>query len=148
MHDSNHELLLRIETLERKNRRYTRIGALALCAALGGVFLSWRAPCDTVSAERFVLVDPSGKQRATLSAYETGAPQLTFLDKKGRAVATLATDADGAFLALTDAKGEKSVRYAAASATGAKDSAHSTATEPKPEAPRDGVGATSVGMLR
>ncbi|MCC6407656.1 MAG: hypothetical protein IT453_10835 [Planctomycetes bacterium] len=141
MQDRTNELVRRIEELELKNRRSRRWLACAALIAAGAGLTSMRAVCDTVSAERFVLVDPQGKQRAVLTAYETGgAPQFTFFDKKGRAIATLATDSDGAYLALSDAKGEKSVRFAA---SGSNDGpGRATTTETKPEAPREGIGST------
>jgi len=111
MNESN-ELLARIESLEKKNRRLVRMGSAALVAIAGLGAMSMRSTCDTVSAERFVLLDTQGHQRALLSAYETGGvPQLALYDKKGRAVATLGVEKTGAFLSLADANGERSVRY-------------------------------------
>jgi hypothetical protein len=111
MNETN-ELIARIESLERQNRRWMRIGAAALVAIAGAGVMSMRPACNSVSAERFVLLDGQGHQRALLTAYETGgAPQLALYDKKGRAVATLGVEKTGAFLALADANAEKSVRY-------------------------------------
>ncbi len=106
------ELIDRIESLEKTNRRLVRCGAAALVALAGLGAMSMRSTCDTVSAERFVLLDTQGHQRALLSAYENGGvPQLALYDKKGRAVATLGVEKTGAFLSLADANGERSVRY-------------------------------------
>ncbi|MBI5434355.1 MAG: hypothetical protein HZA52_16090 [Planctomycetes bacterium] len=141
MQDPTHELVRRIEELELKQRRSRRWVACAALVVAGAGSMSMRAVCDTVSAERFVLVDPQGKQRAVLTAYETGgAPQFTFFDKKGRAVATLATDADGAYLSLSDAKGERSVRFAANGSN--EGPGRATTTESKSDAPREGIGST------
>jgi hypothetical protein len=141
MNDHAEELVRRVEQLERKNRRLVRWGALTVVATFGGGLMSMRAVCDTISAERFVLVDGQGKQRAVLTAYETGgAPKLTFLDPKGRAVATLATDEGGAYLALSDAKGENSVRFAACE--GGPGESSGPAKPAKKGDERTGLGAT------
>jgi len=106
------ELIARIESLEKKNRRLVRIGGAALVVFAGLGAMSLRSTCDTVSAERFVLLDTQGRQRALLTAYDTGgAPQLALYDKKGRASATLGIGKTGAFLSLADADAEKTVRY-------------------------------------
>jgi hypothetical protein len=106
------QLTARIESLEKKNRRLVQIGGLALLAIGGLGAMSMRATCNSVSAERFVLLDAQGHKRALLTAYETnGAPQLALYDAKGRAVATLGVEKTGAFLALADGNAEKSVRY-------------------------------------
>lgn len=111
MTDRTQELLTRIESLERKNRRIVGAGVAVL--ALGAVGLvSARTVCDTVSAERFVLRDAQGQQRGVFTAYETGgAPQFSLLDKKGKPMAVIAVEKDGAFLTLADATGEHKVRY-------------------------------------
>ena len=111
MTDRIEELLSRIESLERRNRRIVGAGVAVL--ALGAVGLvSARAVCDTVTAERFVLRDAQGQQRGVFTAYETGgAPQFSLLDKKGKPMATIGVEKDGAFLTLTDATGEHKVRY-------------------------------------
>jgi hypothetical protein len=118
--NENKELIARVESLEKKNRRLMRIGGVALVAAIAVGAMSLRPACNSVSAERFVLLDAQGHQRALLTAYETGgAPELALYDKKGRAVATLGVEKTGAFLSLADANAEKSVRYGiGCSATG------------------------------
>jgi hypothetical protein len=111
MNESN-ELIARIESLEKKNRRLMMMGGAALVAVAGLGVMSMRPACNSVSAERFVLLDSSGHQRALLTAYETGGlPQFALYDKKGRAVATLGVEQTGAFLSLADGNADKSVRY-------------------------------------
>lgn len=153
MNDCTNDWARRVEKLEQQNRRLVRWGALAAVATFGGALMSMRAVCDTVSAERFVLVDGQGKQRAVLTAYETGgAPKFTLFDQKGRAVATLATDDGGAYLALSDAKGEKSVRFAACDGgPGATQGANTTPAKPvekKKDDERTGLGVAVVGATR
>jgi hypothetical protein len=66
MTDRTQELLTRIESLERKNRRIVGAGAAVL--ALGAIGLvSARTVCDTVTAERFVLRDAQGQQRGVFT---------------------------------------------------------------------------------
>ncbi len=135
--NENHELIARIEKLEEKNRRLVQIGGTAFLALVAVGAMSMRTTCNTVSAERFVLLDAQGHQRALLSAYETGgAPQFAMYDKKGRAAATLSVEKTGAVLALADANAEKSVRYGvgcnASDCSGASTNApEKAASEPK-----------------
>ncbi len=107
----------RIEKLERQNKRLMRAGVAAFGLAVAGWAMSMAPVCKTVWAERFVLRDARNQERAVLTAYETGGtPQLTFLNEKGKAVATMSIDEGGAFLTLSDSKG-KAVRFCAQSAT-------------------------------
>lgn len=106
------DLIARIESLEKKNRRLVRIGGAAILALGSLGAMSLRSTCDTVSAERFVLLDTQGRQRALISAYETGgAPQFVLYDKKGRAAATLGIGKSGACLTLADAETGRTIRY-------------------------------------
>ena len=140
MNESN-ELLARIESLEKKNRRLVRMGSAALVAIAGFGAMSMRSTCDTVSAERFVLLDTQGHQRALLSAYETGGvPQLALYDKKGRAVATLGVEKTGAFLSLADANGERAVRYGVDCGTATGEGCNKTESE-KPARPARDTGS-------
>src|SRR5262249_12722193 len=74
------DLIARIESLERKNRRLVRIGGVALVALASLGAMSLKSACDTVSAERVVLLDTQGHQRALLSAYDTGGGPQPLLD--------------------------------------------------------------------
>lgn len=116
-------LTARLDKLERQNKRLVRAGAAAFGLAIAGWAMSMAPVCKTVWAERFVLRDARNNERAVLTAYETGGtPQLTFLNQKGKSVATLSVDEDGgAFLTLADAKG-KTVRFSAHTATQGKGS--------------------------
>ena len=108
MTDRTHELVLRIEKLERQNRGLKRWGgaALALTAVVG---LSSMAAvvCKTVWAERFVLKDPNMRERAVITAYETGgAPKFSLLDHKGNPALTLGVNDDGqAYIELPGEEG-------------------------------------------
>jgi hypothetical protein len=112
MSDQVRELTQRLERVERQNRRLLRWGGSALALVAGGLLMSMLPVCKTVWAERFVLQDPQGTERAVLSAYESGGtPQFSMRGRDGKTLATLSVDQDGAaFLSLFDAKGEKSLR--------------------------------------
>ncbi len=146
MNESN--LIARIESLERKNRRLMQCGGAVLVALAGALAMSMRTTCNSVSAERFVLLDAQGHQRALLTAYETGgAPELALYDKKGRAVARLGVEKTGAFLALADANAERSVRYGVGSPAGDGDACKSPGADNagKPAAGKSADDAKSSG---
>jgi hypothetical protein len=106
MNLESHDLVRRLESLERENRRLKRAG-LGLAGILGSLGLvSMVAPrlCDVVSAERFVLHDANGRARLTLDAYRNGDPLVTAHDKSGRTIAKV-TLAGEPTLELFDAKG-------------------------------------------
>lgn len=125
----------RLARLEHQNKNL-KLGGLALGAfALAGLGMSFAAPapspiCDTVTAERFRLVDTSGRERALLDSYgrnetifklnqgggkgsvtivanDDGTSLMTFADSGGRRRSALSVDAEGTpELAFYDAKGE------------------------------------------
>lgn len=96
MTDRTPELVRRLETLERQDRNLRRWGIGAL-VAVGLVGLSSAAAvCKTVWAERFVLKDPNMRERAVITAYETGgAPRFSLLDQHGEPALTLGVDEEG-----------------------------------------------------
>ena len=111
---TSHEIdvVRRLERLERENRNLRRAG-LAAVALTGVAFLAGAsAVCKTVWAERFVLKDSSNRERAVLTAYETGGvPQLSLLDAQGKAALTFGVADDGiAFMELPGDEGP--VRHA------------------------------------
>jgi len=106
---TSHEIdvVRRLERLERENRNLRRAG-LAAVALTGVAFLaSASAVCKTVWAERFVLKDPSNRERAVLTAYETGGtPKLSLLDEQGKEALTFGVGNDGvAYLELPGDEG-------------------------------------------
>ena len=83
--NENKELIARIESLEKKNRRLVRIGGAVSIVLAGLGAMSLRSACDTVSAEKFVLRDAQGRRRALLTADDPrGVPQLAVYDTQGR----------------------------------------------------------------
>jgi len=91
------ELSQRIERLEKQNRNLARAGIAALALAGVAGLVSAAAVCKTVWAERFVLKDPNMRERAVITAYETGgAPRFTLLDEEGEPALTLGVDKKGA----------------------------------------------------
>jgi len=102
-----HELNARLEKVEAQNRSLKRWGALAL--ALGGVMVltSMLAVCKTVTAERFLVQDSSGRERARFTAYETGGkPVLSLLDERGQCILKIGvSDEDKAFVEVQGKSG-------------------------------------------
>lgn len=101
------DLVRRLETLERENRRLKRYG-LAIAGVVGLIGLTGMvAPtlCNQVWAERFVLKDSGGKARLTLDAYQPGDPVVTAQDPSGKTFAKLTLSGATPTLEFFDAKG-------------------------------------------
>lgn len=101
------DLVRRLETLERENRRLKRFGVGILGAASLLTLTGMVAPrlCNTVWAERFVLNDQGGKTRLTLDAYRSGDPVVTAQDKSGKTFAKLTLSGESPTLEFFDAQG-------------------------------------------
>ncbi len=92
MNTDPRELNVRLERLEQQNKTLKRWGAgLALGVGLLGL-ASARMVCDTVTGERLVIHDPSGRTRVTVDAYGSESPSLVFHSREGRATAKLGVD--------------------------------------------------------
>ena len=102
-----HDLLARMDHLERQNRSLKRWGMAALVFGVVGVLGSAAAVCDSVSAERFLVRDSRGKERVRLTAYETGGvPKLSFLNDKGQVVFSLGVcEKNTGYIEVTGANG-------------------------------------------
>jgi hypothetical protein len=101
------DVVRRLERLERENKNLRRAGIAALAVTGAALLASASSVCKTVWAERFVLKDPSMRERAVLTAYETGGtPKLSLLDEHGREALTFGVGNDGvAFLELPGEEG-------------------------------------------
>lgn len=97
MSHQDHDLVARLERLERENRRVKRVvgGLLAGVGALALVSFAAPTLCKTVTAERLVIHDERGKERMVVNAYATRTPSLTFKDASGAAAARLSIDDAG-----------------------------------------------------
>jgi hypothetical protein len=73
-------VLRRVERLERENRRW-RLAALLLLVGIGGVAAAQAG--RTVTADKLILVDSQGNNRAVIAVSEKGALQ-TFMTSGGR----------------------------------------------------------------
>ncbi len=97
-------VLTKLDHLERQNRRWRLVAMFSCALAALALFMvpaaSQNDQESEVKAERFVLVDRSGKPRAILRTSDT-SPQLTLLDENGRE--RVALSLGGLFLA--DAQG-------------------------------------------
>ena len=96
------ELLERLETLEKSNRRFKRLGAVFLLLIVSAFLMDQTSPSPTVEAGRFVLKDASGAERATLGFYNEG-PRLALKDEVGRVRLDLLVASDGPYARLWDA---------------------------------------------
>jgi len=107
MNTDPRELHVRLERLERQNKTLKRWGAgLALGVGLLGL-ASAKLVCDTVTGERLVLRDQSGRTRVMLDAYGSDSPSLVFHNREGRPTAKMGVDEKSGELVLNvfDAKG-------------------------------------------
>ncbi len=103
----------RLARLERKCRRLTvtlvfaggTIAMLAVLAVAVGMAPAGAAPREAIEAGKFILVDPQGMRRATLSLSEQG-PGLWLFDQNGTYRAGLGINSGGVGLMLRDAKGQ------------------------------------------
>jgi len=86
---SNGQVLVRLERLERENRRY-KLGAAAAGLACFGWVACGLVPQTktTLSAERIVLLDSAGGEKATLEVDSKGNPMLTLRNEQATAVLT------------------------------------------------------------
>jgi len=84
------ELEVRVDKLERENRRIKRLGYTTLIVAGLVIALGQARPQqpEVIRATKFVLVDENGQQRATLGI-ENGGPALVLEDTSGRGVVQL-----------------------------------------------------------
>lgn len=92
MTDSAHliPLTARLDRLERENRRLRRLSAVSLAGVFGWAACSAAAPAqDTVTAQRFVLVDGSGSEQGALELDGGGFPMLRMQHGKAQAVVSL-----------------------------------------------------------
>jgi hypothetical protein len=105
------DLELRLAAVERQNSQLRRFVAVAsLCAIalpLLAAFTPGRAPAlEEVRAERFVLVDGAGKERAALEIDKETTPRLVLTDPEGAPRLLLAVDPATAYLILKDDQGK------------------------------------------
>jgi len=102
------DVLARLDRLERQNRRL-KLGGLALLLGLGVVVLAGgqgEGKPKTVEAERFILRDEFGRQRAALTVSKGGDPALYLLDTDEQARVALGLSKDGPGLYFTDPGGK------------------------------------------
>ena len=89
---SNEQLLARLESVEKQNRQIKLWGGAATAVLVAGLGFSFAGPnmvCDTVTAERFNLVNYQGETRATLDAYGRDEAILQLNQKDGQGSITL-----------------------------------------------------------
>jgi hypothetical protein len=95
MTNETRNLIERVERLERQNRSLKRVG-LSLLLLLSAIGLMGQAQKNKkVEAERFVLLDEQGRERADLSIRSKGVA-LVFLDEGGHKQMSLSSLTDTA----------------------------------------------------
>lgn len=108
---NNDLLLARLESVEKQNRQIKLFGGAALGVLMAGLGFSFAAPtkavvCDTVTAERFQLVDSRGNTRAKLDAYGRDEAIFELHQKNGEGSITMRMGDDGAgLIAMNDTQG-------------------------------------------
>lgn len=85
------DINLRLEKLERENRRMKRIGIAAAVVVSTFIVGGQAKTSKIVEANEFRLLDASKKVRALLSMSATGGPELTLNDADGNFVVSLST---------------------------------------------------------
>jgi hypothetical protein len=112
---SSHDLLVRIEQLERRSRFERRALALvgtsllAACTLAAGTALT-DAKFETVTCTRLVLVDAEGRARFEANSSADGTAGIRLLDANGRMRIGASTTSDGACTqSFSDPSGEMRV---------------------------------------
>ena len=102
-----HDLVVRLDRLERENRNLKRWGFAALVFGGVGMLGAAATVCDSVSAERFIVRDTRGNERVRMTAYETGGiPKLSFLNERGQPIFSLGvTDKNTGYIEVAGANG-------------------------------------------
>jgi len=101
--DLSATVLVRLDRLERDNRRYRRlsVASLSLLFVWAACSVAPQAK-NTISAERIVLVAPDGSEKAALEFDSKGNPMLSL--KNGQASALLTTNGPSVLLRGEDGK--------------------------------------------
>ncbi len=135
-------ILVRVERLERENRRLKRVLLVAAVVAVAGLMLAPSAPKkkppETVKAREVQIVDDQGNARISMRLEPNGDPVLALMGAKGtgarlavledrpvlalsdetRVRASLEITSDGAGLDLDDAGGKRSASVQAGGTLG------------------------------
>ncbi len=115
---SSDPVLARLNDLERKNRQLGWLMIVLVAVCMTVLFAAAQAEQPrTVEAQKFVVVDASGKTKAVLEATDA-ITALKFFDEKSRPVAELSVSKDGPALGLQSASGESLTLSATKESTG------------------------------
>jgi len=95
-------LALRIERLERQNRRYQVGGAITILAAAAALCIGMSAPRKTVETDLLLIKDANGTTRMILGMADDG-PAITMLDEKGKLRANIGVSDKGPEFDFLDA---------------------------------------------
>src|SRR5262245_42321505 len=101
-------VVARLEKLEKENRRLKRLGVGVVLLGATALLMGGQAT-KTVEAEKFVLRDTNGRQRAALGLTRSADdPSVAFIlyDEEERSRAALGVNKDGPGLYFTDPSGK------------------------------------------
>lgn len=84
----------RLARVERENRRLKRLGGLMLLGFTAVVLMGQTKGARVVEAEKFVLRDPTGKVRASLSTLPDSSVGFAILSADGKSL-SLSAEGDG-----------------------------------------------------
>ena len=139
---ADESILVRVERLERENRRLKRVLLLSAVLAAAGLMLApsppKKKPLETVKAREVQIVDDQGNARISMKLEANGDPVLALMGTKGsgarlaligdrpvlalsdetRVRASLQITKDGAGLDLEDAEGKRSASMQAGGTLG------------------------------
>lgn len=110
--DDTRSMLERVARLERSSRRWKRGMLLVACAAilLAGVLLGSPTVAQgprTVSAQKFVLLSPSGRGTGATLEFSSRGPEVVLYDPGDRPRLRLGVDQSGPHVELLDGRGSK-----------------------------------------
>ncbi len=101
MNDELNAALIRIERLERQNRRFKQAGAAVLMLVGAAIAMGQARSPRTIEAERFILRDAQGRPRIEIGTPRfSGAavglasdePAIWIMDEKGQARTSISAD--------------------------------------------------------
>jgi hypothetical protein len=136
----------RLSRLEKSNRKL-KVGILALTTIVAATIILGAAapPPKIVTAEKFVLLDPDGHERAEFSANNKSAA-LQFLNSNGTRGIMIASGGEGNGISLSDENGHQRTFLMVESGG---EAAFATVREGLPQETfilSDGVGGTSMAI--
>lgn len=110
--DDRYGILARLARLEQSNRRWRLSTLLGLCAGIALLTTLYWSPSQaqgprTISAQRFVLLSPSGQAAGAALEFTPRGPELALLGPGERPRLRIGVDQTGPGIELLDDRGGK-----------------------------------------